>query len=354
MFNSRFQEAYTSKKKRQWKIKSSRNYKNNRFQNLVPTNVYTKGTNFCSLICSYLKGYQSGKPQNLIPRIREDLKTHGHCFPEITWFGHSSYLISINGWHVIVDPVFSSSLSFALFLRIKEYPGTVISSIDDLPKIDMVIITHDHHDHLDLNTIRKLGEKGAYFYVPLAVGYYLERLNIPTERIIELDWWESIVLNASITLTATPSRHFSGRGLITNKTLWASFVLEIDGYRIYIGGDSGYGDHFKDIGNRFDVFDLVILECGQYGDHWPDIHMSPEQTLQAGIDLKGNTLLPVHWGRFALALHPWQEPIYRLQRAACGSVIRILSPVIGKRTSIFGQLNADKWWEQIDQSRHSV
>lgn len=354
MFKFHAQAKAASRMLRQRKIENSGNYRHNRFHNLVPTDIYKKNTNFLSLIYLFLKKYRDLKPQSPIQRIREDLTTHGHYSPEITWFGHSSYLISINGRHILVDPVFSKSLPFFFPFRIKEFPGTAISSIEDLPDIDMVIITHDHQDHLDLKTIKKLGERGASFYVPLAVGYYLERVNIPAERIIELGWWESITPNLLVRLTATPARHFSGRGLTVNKTLWASFVLEIFGYRIFIGGDSGYGEHFRDIGQQFGRFDLVILECGQYGDQWCDIHMSPEQTLQAAIDLNGKILMPVHWGRFTLGLHVWHEPVQRLEKALCAFPLRILCPMIGKRTVIFGPLSFDKWWKQMDQSRHSL
>ncbi|WP_143306386.1 MBL fold metallo-hydrolase [Chitinophaga vietnamensis] len=343
-----------SRRERQQRINNSRNFRHNRFQNLIPTDTYIKGTNFFSLIYLYLKKHQSRKPAYPILRVREDLATHGHHDPEITWFGHSSYLISVNGRHVLVDPVFSNNLFFFPLLRIREFAGTDSINIDDLPSIDVVIITHDHQDHLDLNTIKRLAKSGPSFYMPLGVGAYLERLKIPPGRIIELDWWEKAVHSPEIKLTATPARHNSGRGLTNNKTLWASFVLEIHGYKIFVGGDSGYANHFKEIGKQFGSFDLAALECGQYGNNWPDIHMSPEQMAMAAADLKSKILLPVHWGRFSLALHPWQEPILRLEKALQYTVIKILHPVIGKRTPISGQLPTNKWWLQADQSKQAL
>src|SRR3546814_713612 len=187
----------------------------------------------------------------------------------LTWFGHSTYLIQTAGLNLLVDPVFSSRASFSAYLGPKAYPMSADISLGDLPPIDIVILTHDHYDHLDYRTIQRLRGHVKTFYAPLGVGSHLSYWGIPDERITELDWWEEVELPGSIRLAATPARHFSGRGFIRNQTLWASYVLQAGDIRLFLGGDSGYGDHFADIGSKHGPFDLVILENGQYNPQWP-------------------------------------------------------------------------------------
>ncbi|QJB32213.1 MBL fold metallo-hydrolase [Chitinophaga oryzae] len=339
---------------RKQRISMSENYQHRQFQNLVPTRTYLKGTSFLSLFRSYLRISHERDPLLPLPGVREDLKAQASRAPEIIWFGHSSYLLYINRWRILVDPVFSNTLSLTPFIKVKGYAGTSIYTVDDLPPIDFVIITHDHQDHLDFKSVRELAKRGCLFCVPLGVGTYLERLQVPATRIMEFDWWDQLPVDNTVVLTATPARHNSGRGLFTNKTLWSSYVLNIDGLRIFIGGDSGYGEHFKAIAARCGIIDLAILECGQYGDHWPDIHMTPEQTISAGKDLDARVLMPVHWGRFPLALHNWLEPVVRVEAAAAKASCRLLLPQIGKRTFIFHDQAENKWWEQMDYSKQPL
>jgi L-ascorbate metabolism protein UlaG (beta-lactamase superfamily) len=263
--------------------------------------------------------------------------------PTVVWFGHSSYLIKSKGVTVLMDPVFSGNASPVTFFG-KSFPGSDVYSEGDIPPIDLLIISHDHYDHLDYKTITELIPKVKKFYTALGVGAHLERWGVPPDRIVEFDWWESKSIGDSIRLTATPARHFSGRSLARGKTLWASFVLNIHGYTLYLGGDSGYDTHFAEIGAKYGPFDLAILECGQYGDDWPLIHMFPEQVVTAAQDLRAKALLPVHWGKFALAYHAWNEPIQRLVESAATKELRVTTPKIGEPVVIGTTYPQAIWW----------
>ncbi|MFZ3229348.1 MAG: MBL fold metallo-hydrolase [Pseudobdellovibrio sp.] len=239
------------------------------------------------------------KPMQKINGFKNNLHTLDKEQPLLIWFGHSSYLIKYNGLAILVDPVFcgfASPFSFA----IKSFDGTDIYGVDDFPEIDLLVLTHDQYDqydHIDYETVQKLKEKTKHTICTLGVGEHLEYWGFLPEQFTELDWWQQKEFSAENKITATPARHFSGRGLDRYKTLWASYVLELGDFRLFIGGDSGYDDQFKKIGQKFKSFDLAILECGQYGINWPYIHMFPEQTAQAAKDLNAKTLFPVHWGK---------------------------------------------------------
>ena len=266
--------------------------------------------------------------------------------PVITWFGHSSYLIQCRGKNILVDPVFSGSASPFSFM-VKAFPGTNVFGDKDFPYLDMMIITHDHYDHLDYKTIKKLAVKTDHFYTTLGTGEHLERWGIAPEKITDFDWWQHEIIEDGIELTATTARHFSGRSFTRNKSLWASFVLKLYGYNIFIGGDSGYDTHFKLIGEKYGPFDIAILEAGQYNAYWPHIHMMPEETVTAAIELKAKLLLPVHWGKFALAFHPWKEPVERISKAAVAKGLKISTPMIGEQIVLDQIIPQQQWWEDL-------
>jgi L-ascorbate metabolism protein UlaG (beta-lactamase superfamily) len=217
--------------------------------------------------------------------------------------------------------------------------------VDDFPEIDIMLLTHDHYDHLDYKTIRQFAPKTRHFYTSLGVGSHLEYWGIGADRIKELDWGESVSIGGELSLTAAPGRHFSGRTLKRNQTLWSSFVLKTDDYSLFLGGDSGYGRHFKTIGDQHGPFDLAILESGQYGKNWPYIHMFPEQTVDAATDLGAKALLPVHWCKFVLSTHAWNEPIRRLTLAAEEKGFPLATPMIGQPVIIGAAWPRSIWWE---------
>lgn len=263
----------------------------------------------------------------------------------VTWFGHSAVLLEIEGKRILLDPMLGPAASPVPFFA-KRFAYRQPIDFAPLVKIDAVVISHDHYDHLDYGSIQKLNPNVGHFYVPLGVGGHLERWGVDSTKITELDWWESAERDG-LTFTATPQRHFSGRGLIDrNSTLWASWVVAGASRKVYFSGDGGYGPHFEQIGQRFGPFDLAMVECGQYNVKWKDIHLLPEQTMQAFLDLKGEVLMPIHWGAFNLAVHPWTESVERLNRANKTGVF-IATPTIGTRYPVGTRQPTTNWWESV-------
>jgi len=327
------------------KLRQSPNYKKNAFQNLSATPMMPDDISYWKLMREFFKKNKDRVPAGLLPSVKTDLTNLDSSKPVIVWFGHSSYLIRIENKNFLVDPVFSGNASPLSFM-IKAFPGSNIYKAEDMPAIDYLILTHDHYDHLDFKTVKKLKKKVDKIYCSLGISSHLKYWGFDTGRITELDWWESSHLSDGFVLTATPARHFSGRGFTRAKTLWASYVLKTPTNFIYIGGDSGYDDHFKTIGEKYGPFDIALLECGQYNQRWPLIHMMPEETVQASIDLRAKVLLPVHWGKFTLALHPWNEPITRAVKAADSLGVTIITPVVGERVKVSDTVHsASAWWK---------
>ncbi|HEY4287609.1 MAG TPA: MBL fold metallo-hydrolase [Puia sp.] len=331
---------------RQQRIEQSPNYRDGSFQNLVPTEMSLKDVSVVKVLWEFVRKPANTKPSRPIPSVHTDLRALPDDQISIVWFGHSSYLMKIGKVHVLVDPVFSGNAApFRIFA--KAFRGTDGYDVDKLPdKIDILLLTHDHYDHLDYKTILKLKTRVKHIYTSLGVGAHLEAWGISGEMITELDWWEGCdVIDGWGRLTATPARHFSGRSTKRNKTLWSSFVLKTAAHSFFLGGDSGYGEHFKAIGDRFGPFDIAILECGQYGKYWPHIHMFPEQTVQAAQELKAKKLLPVHWGKFSLALHPWNEPIKGMTAAAVKVGQHFTTPLIGQPVVLNHHYPSSDWWD---------
>ncbi|MBL0744356.1 MBL fold metallo-hydrolase [Chryseolinea lacunae] len=327
------------------RIKKSPHYRDGAFQNLEETPMLAKDVSYMDMVTEYFSKGEDKEPTKTLPSVRTDLKHLPDGEPSIVWFGHSSYLIHIDGKNILVDPVFSLRASPVQYMGMKAYPIETPYSLDDFPDLDAVIITHDHYDHLDYNSILKLKDKTKNFYTALGVGSHLAHWGIEEERIHEFDWWEGETISPGMQLTATPARHFSGRGFTRYQTLWASFVLSTPTNRIFIGGDSGYDGSFKNIGDKFGPFDIALLECGQYDRKWPFIHMMPEQTVQAAIDLKTRVLMPVHWGKFTLSVHPWRDPIRRAKKEAAVLHMPLTTPRIGEVLKLNSYLPNKAWWE---------
>lgn len=327
------------------RIIKSPNYQNGAFVNVIPTPMMSEDASYLSMAGKYFQESVDRSPTEKIEVIQTDLKALSLDTPQVIWFGHSSYLLILEGKRILVDPVFSERASPVQYFGMKRYDATFHYATKDFPDVDIVVITHDHYDHLDYNSIIQLKDRVGLFIAPLGVGSHLRYWGIPSDRIKEFDWWEGENILPGITLTATPARHFSGRGLRRNKTLWASWVLQTSQQTIFIGGDSGYDKTFKEIGDKFGPFDIAMLECGQYDMQWPYIHMAPEEVVQASLDLRANTLLPVHWGKFTLALHPWKDPIERLTKQAKQSNVALATPKIGEPVHLQNIRLATPWWE---------
>jgi len=266
--------------------------------------------------------------------------------PDRTLFrlGHSTVLLKLRGRFWLTDPVFSERASPFSWMGPKRFHAPPIA-LDELPEIEAVILSHDHYDHLDHDTVLALAPKVRRFLTPLGVGQRLIDWGVPAAKVQQFDWWQGTSI-AGVQLTATPAQHFSGRGLSDrNSTLWASWVL-IDGdLRVFFSGDTGYFDGFKTIGDRFGPFDLTLMETGAYDPRWPYVHMQPEQTMQAHVDLRGRRLLPIHNGTFDLAMHRWQDPFERISALARLRKVELVTPVIGAPLAIEEPGPTPAWWQ---------
>jgi L-ascorbate metabolism protein UlaG (beta-lactamase superfamily) len=256
--------------------------------------------------------------------------------------------MQIDGKRFLVDPVLSGSASPVPW-TVKAYKGTDRYTVDDLPPIDYLLISHDHYDHLDYETITKLKDKVKTVICGLGVGAHFEHWGYAADKIIESDWNNTISLDAGFKVHTTPARHFSGRGFTRNNTLWMSYVLQTPNTKIYIGGDSGYDTHFAEIGKQFGPIDLAILENGQYNVAWEAIHMLPDQVLQAAEDLKAKRLFPVHSSKFTLAMHSWDEPLIKVTELAKIQHLPLVTPVIGEMVNLNDTTQVfPEWWKGVN------
>lgn len=270
--------------------------------------------------------------------------------PDNTLFrlGHSTLLLKLNGHFFLTDPVFSERASPVQWAGPKRFHQPPIS-IADLPPIKAVILSHNHYDHLDYAAVLELAAKTEHFVAPLGVGDTLVEWGIPKDKVQQFDWWQGTTIG-DVKLVATPSQHFSGRGLFDgNKTLWASWVIEAPEVRVFFSGDSGYFDGFKKIGEKYGPFDLTMIETGAYDKQWPDIHMQPEETLQAHLDLQGKWLMPVHNGTFDLGLHVWHEPFDRISGLAARQGVAMTTPQMGEAVNLKQPHHGEKWWLPVLQ-----
>ena len=266
----------------------------------------------------------------------------------LTWLGHSSFLLEIDNKTILIDPVFSSYAAPHEWLGRKRFNDKMPFNPEDLKEIDAVIISHDHYDHLDYNTVKKIKDKVKNVIVPLGVGNHFKKWGIPSERIQELDWWNETQLG-DIKIVCTPARHGSGRGLNDQSaTLWSSWCFIGKNQKIFFSGDSGYGKHFKEIGNTYGPFDFAMIECGQYDDLWADIHMVPEESVQVGIDVKANYMMPIHWGAFLLANHDWKDPAERFIKKANELKVNYVTPKIGQSILIKSKDYPTTKWREVN------
>jgi L-ascorbate metabolism protein UlaG (beta-lactamase superfamily) len=331
------------------RIKQSPQYKDGAFQNETFTPNFTNGATFFSVLKKmFFEKKVELRPSDTLPTYSTSLDSLSLTEPYLMWLGHSSYYMQIDGQHLLIDPVFSERTSPVSYAGTKAFTMDRTFSLSDFPLVDIVVITHDHYDHLDYATIKALATQNVHFITSLGVGEHLEYWGIAADRITELDWWEQSPLMKGLQFTATPARHFSGRGLKRNQSLWSSFVVKTKNLKIFIGGDSGYDQHFKTIGEKLGPFDIAILECGQYNNAWANIHMMPEETAQAARDLHAACLLPVHWSKFALSDHRWKEPIERVVAAANTLNMTTVTPMIGQPVVLgVSDYPQQFWWRKV-------
>ena len=323
-------------------------YADGKFANLISTSMDMSFGTMLSVLGDYLRGVPRGRPGFPLPLEKVDslaIADRPDTVTQLTWFGHSAVLLEIDGKNVLLDPMLGEVPSPHPWLGGKRFSDELPIAIAQLPAIDAVLISHDHYDHLDYGSVQQLKEKVKDFYVPLGVGAHLRAWGVAEEAVHELNWWEE-VRHDHLNFAFTPTRHFSGRGLTDrNTTLWGSWVIQGRDAKVYFSGDGGYGPHFAEIGERYGPFDLAMIECGQYDPRWAQIHLMPEESAQAAVDVNAALMMPIHWGAFQLALHPWDDPAERVTVRAAELNMPITTPKIGEAVVLDREsYPSSAWW----------
>ncbi|TGL58861.1 MBL fold metallo-hydrolase [Leptospira sarikeiensis] len=329
------------------RMKKSKMFHDGLFENdpFVPNLFASYGT----VMNRQFFGSETRVPPSPIPVLKPDKSLFSD--PVATgiraiWFGHASVLVEIDGIRIMTDPVFAEKVSPFESLGPSRFFQPPLS-LAELPNIDAVVISHDHYDHLDMETAKFLTSKGTKYFVPLGIGAHLETWGIPENQIIELDWWEKGNIK-NIEIICTPAVHYSGRGLFNRKsTLWSSWSIVGPKHKFFHSGDTGYSPHFSEIGNKLGPFDLTSIKVGAYDWTWEGIHMNPESAVQAHLDLKGKAMLPVHWATFNLAIHSWEEPIVRTKEGANKNGVRLFTPKPGELVDVEKGFESEAWWEKV-------
>jgi L-ascorbate metabolism protein UlaG (beta-lactamase superfamily) len=351
LFDPRVLGAFPAGLRRE-RIESSPRFLDGRFHNTEPLSspmaAQPVGKRM-SILGEFFFGHGKRSPQGVIP-VESPLASWSRPAEtglRATWLGHSTVLVEIDGFRILTDPVWGERVSPFSFAGPKRFHRAPVD-IAQLPPLDAVIVSHDHYDHLDQPSIIELARRDVPFITSLGVGAHLEAWGVRPSRITELDWWEEALLNGGrLSITAAPSRHFSGRGNGSNRTAWSSFAIRTDHHRVFFSGDTGLTREFEDIGRRLGPFDLVMLEVGAFHPAWASIHLGPENALVALRMLGGGALLPVHWGTFDLGLHPWDEPAEVLAREGEKSAAHLLMPRVGVAVEPSRTERIDPWWRSM-------
>lgn len=330
------------------RMEGSEAYQDGRFHNSDPAPIRMVDRSPGDSRLDFFKGRKERLPQSPIHTVFPDVErmiAAPSTGMSVTWFGHSTAIIEIEGLMLLTDPVFVPRPSPLPGLGPKAFPGSLAIRTDELPNFDAILISHDHYDHLDRRSILALVDSTDTIIVPLGVKAHLRRWKIPENKIVELDWWQSHEVRNGIKLTATPAQHFSGRNPFEqNRTLWAGWAIRGSSHSIFFGGDSGYSTEFSVIGDRCGPFDITMLDSAQYSIYWPAIHMHPHEVVKAHQDLGGDVLLPIHWGKFNLSLHHWTEPIERVLAEAEVTGVHVATPLIGETFRFGDPVPENTWW----------
>jgi L-ascorbate metabolism protein UlaG (beta-lactamase superfamily) len=327
---------------------TSPNFDGKVFLNPIPTKAGGEG-NKMELLTESLKKHPGTKPAVTPGPFLVDLQRL-NALPantlRLTWMGHSSLIIEIDGKRFLTDPVWRNASPIQSFGPKRFFPAPI--ALSDLPDLDGIIISHDHYDHLDDRTIIELSKRGMPIYTSLGVGSILQKWGIAKAQITEFDWWQELDLGGGFKITAAPARHFSGRGLFNrNKTLWASYAIKGPVHNVYYGADSGMHPLFKEIGERLGPFDISMLEVGAYDDLWKDIHMGPDNATDAQLMLNSKMMMPIHWGTFNLAFHSWTSPAEDSIAFAKEKGINLIMPAPGEIYQYDGKPYINRWWEKV-------
>ena len=335
------------------RMMKSPHYRDGQFQNLSHTPQLTEGYTIPQVLFEFLfKRKENRSPSHPLPTVKTDLRAIPLDRNVLVWFGHSSYYFQLDGLRFLVDPVMSGSASPLPYTN-RAFKGTDLYGVEDLPDIDVLLITHDHYDHVDYKTLKIIRPRVGRVITGLGVGGHLERWGYDAASITECDWDEMIEIRPGLRIHTIPTRHFSGRSFSRNNTLWLSFLLESESMKLYVGGDSGYDTHFKSVGERFGPIDFALLENGQYDVKWKYIHFHPPEVLQAAKDLRARRVMPVHSGKFMMANHAWDEPLSRVWELNEAFPIPLVTPKIGEVVNLDNERQQfEQWWEISDQRGH--
>lgn len=332
------------------RIESSPQFSEGKFRNKAETRIFSIKNAWAGLKEVAFNNHPRTVPKQAIPTIEVEHQQFLKEGEEVKFarLGHSTLLIRLGNKNWLTDPVFSERVSPVQWMGPKRFHD-VPMDLNDLPNIEGVVISHSHYDHLDHASIMRLKDSVNHFIVPLGIGDILRNWGVDDQKIVELDWWEKVQID-DVDIVSTPAQHFSGRSLTdSDETLWSSWVIKNAHSSIYFSGDTGYFDGFKDIGERYGPFDYAFMECGAYNQQWRDIHMMPEDTLQAFLDVQGKVLVPVHNGTFDLSNHAWYDPFEQIHQLAQEHDVKLLTPVIGdvvnsnQAPEMFSRL----WWQTL-------
>lgn len=336
------------KRKHRLNYARSKHWNGKVFENLTVTTMDVNLKTMPGLIKAQFTDRKVREPEKPIPIIPFNAAKWNSEpeKPKFIWYGHSVLLLQLNGKNLLIDPMLGPDASPIAPIKTKRFSENSIDVIDQIPMIDAVLFTHDHYDHIDLKSVRLLMPKVDKWFAGLGIGRHLERWKIPSEQITEFDWWEELEFEG-LKITYTPSRHFTGRGPFDRQqTLWGGWVFKTERHSVFWSGDGGYGAHFKEIGSRLGPFDHAFMENGQYNELWRQIHLHPEESVQAALDVNANVATPVHWAGFALALHPWKEPIERFTTEAQKKSLPLVTPQIGQIVEL-GKAGGEDWWSEF-------
>lgn len=328
-------------------IMKSPSFKKGRFVNAVPNKEYTLGE-YARMTWDFFFGDKSGRvPKHPLPVVApEDFSSPPSNTVQYNWLGHSSVILELEGKRFLLDPVFSERVSFSQWIGPKRFHPTPVS-LEELPHVDAVLISHNHYDHLDRMVIEHMKEKDTLFYVPLGIRDRLVRWGVKKESIVEFDWWDETEVG-SIRVIATPARHFSARGIVDrDEAFWASWSIVGENHNVFFSGDTGMTPQFDEIGERLGPFDITFMKIGAYDKQWPDMHIDPEEAVKAHLMIRGKQLVPIHWATFDLGLHHWQEPVERLIVAAEKENVTLILAGIGE-TVVPAEHENRFWWRGLE------
>lgn len=328
---------------------SSPNFQNGKFKNQLPTDMSMSVRDMMKTLVEFIGRGEGRTPKKKIHVLHPDpaLIASPNGVTRLVWYGHSAFLLQMDGKNLLIDPMFGSTPAPYPWMGRSRFTDGLPIAIADLPHLDAILLSHDHYDHLDYGSILALKAKTKEFFVPLGVGKHLRAWGVETTRIHELDWWDEAEYDG-LKFAFTPARHFSGRGLTDRfSTLWGGWVIRGKNDNIYFSADSGYGPHFAEIGDKYGPFDFAMIECGQYNEKWAEIHMMPEESAQASVDVGAKAMMPIHWGSFVLAMHSWTDPIERVTKKAKELGMPVVTPRIGDVVTLetLAAFN-EQWWRE--------